>query len=106
MSTPDPSPAATPAPFGFDTFAGALRAQGFDEVLERRWAPGTVLETHTHPFDAKAVVVQGEMWLTEGTQTRHLRPGDGFALAAGTPHAERYGSAGATYWVGRRNTGG
>jgi hypothetical protein len=28
--------------------------------------------------------------------------GDEFELDAGEPHAERYGEAGATYWVGRR----
>ena len=34
----------------FDTFAQQARAEGFDEVIERRWDPLTVLETHTHPF--------------------------------------------------------
>jgi hypothetical protein len=28
--------------------------------------------------------------------------GDGFELDVEEPHAERYGEAGATYWVGRR----
>ena len=87
----------------FDQFAAAARAQGFDEVLEREWAPGTVLETHTHPFDVDAIVVRGEMWLTQGATTRHLRPGDRFRLAAELPHAERYGAEGAAYWVARRN---
>jgi hypothetical protein len=36
-----------------------------------------------------------------GGETRHLLPGDEFELDAGEPHAERYGEAGATYWVGR-----
>jgi quercetin dioxygenase-like cupin family protein len=71
-------------------------------VLVRRWDPGTVLETHVHPFDASAVVVQGEMWLVTGDDTRHLFAGDSFELARGTPHSERYGSEGATYWVARR----
>ena len=87
----------------FDVFASDARAAGFDEVLERQWAPGTVLETHTHPFAVKALVVQGEMWLTVGATTRHLRPGDAFELDREAPHAERYGSDGATYWVARRN---
>lgn len=91
--------------FQFDDFAAALRAQGYDEVLQRQWEPGAVVGTHTHPFDAKALLVQGEMWLTCGAQTRHLQPGDGFELARGVPHDERYGTAGALYWVGRRNAG-
>jgi mannose-6-phosphate isomerase-like protein (cupin superfamily) len=87
----------------FESFAAAARAQGFDEVLERQWPAGTVLDTHTHAFSVKAVVVQGEMWLTVGDSVRHLRPGDAFTLDREVPHAERYGPDGATYWVARRN---
>lgn len=90
---------------GFQTFEADARAQGFDEVLERRWAPGTVLESHTHPFALRAVVVQGEMWLAVGDDVRHLRPGDEFALDRDVPHSERYGAEGATYWVARRTSG-
>lgn len=61
-----------------------------------------MVDEHRHPFDADAVVVHGEMWLTEGEVTRHLGPGDTFTLPADTPHAERYGDRGATYWVARR----
>ncbi|HEU4350274.1 MAG TPA: cupin domain-containing protein, partial [Burkholderiales bacterium] len=78
-------------------------AAGFDEVLERRWQPNTVIDTHTHPFAVQALVVQGEMRLSVGERTRHLRPGDRFELEANVPHAERYGAEGATYWVARRN---
>lgn len=86
----------------FGEFETAARARGFTEVLVRTWAAGTVIDTHTHPFAVEARVVQGEMWLTVGDDTRHLRPGDGFNLGLEVPHAERYGSAGATYWVARR----
>jgi mannose-6-phosphate isomerase-like protein (cupin superfamily) len=86
----------------FEEFEAAARAQGFDEVLERRWAPGTVIDVHEHPFALRAVVVEGEMWLTSGGETRHLKPRDEFALEQGVPHAERYGPEGATYWVARR----
>jgi hypothetical protein len=87
----------------FEQFAAAARAAGFDEVLERSWAPDTVLQTHTHPFAVQALVVQGELWLADASGERHLRPGDRFALAREVPHAERYGAEGATYWVARRN---
>ncbi len=87
----------------FDTFSRQARAEGFDEVIERRWDPLTVLETHTHPFAVKAVVTQGQMWLGMHGQTRELRPGDWFELDRDIPHDERYGPEGATYWVARRN---
>lgn len=91
---------STPA---LQEFEAAARAQGFDEVTERRWDPKATVDTHSHPFAVKALVVQGEMWLTVGESTRHLRPGDTFELEREVPHAERYGVEGATYWAARRH---
>lgn len=91
----------TPLP-EFADFERRARAAGFTEVLERRWAPGTVVETHTHDFAVEALVIEGELWLTVGEDTRHLRRGDRFTLDRAVPHAERYGDAGAAYWVARR----
>ena len=87
----------------FAEFETQGRAQGADEVLERQWAANTVIDSHTHAFGARALVVQGEMWLTVGEQVQHLRPGDRFELAREVPHNERYGAEGATYWVARFN---
>jgi mannose-6-phosphate isomerase-like protein (cupin superfamily) len=89
--------------FRYEDFHAAMRAQGFDEVLIRDWAPGTDLPEHTHPFAVKALVVRGELWLTCGRHTRHLRPGDTFELEREVPHAERYGAEGAVFWAARRN---
>ena len=90
-------------PVSFAEFERAARADGFDEVLERVWAPGQVLDTHSHPFAVRALVVQGELRLTCGDQTRHLQAGETFELAREVPHAEHYGAQGATFWVARRN---
>ena len=94
----------------FDTsslaaFRADALAAGFDEVLEREWAPDVVIDTHTHGFAVEAGVVRGEMWLTCDGRTQHLRPGERFTLAREVPHAERYGAEGAAYWVARRNHG-
>ncbi len=87
----------------FDSFAAQWRAAGFDEVVERKWPPSKVLDSHQHPFSVHALVVQGEMWLRCGDDTKHLLPGDTFELARDVVHDERYGPEGATYWVARRN---
>ncbi len=87
----------------FTDFEAEARARGFDTVLERPWPPHAVVDTHTHPFAVHALVVAGEMWLTAGGHTRHLRPGDRFDLERDEPHAERYGAEGATYWAARRS---
>jgi quercetin dioxygenase-like cupin family protein len=89
----------------YEQFESSARAEGFDEVLVREWKPGQVLETHTHPFAVKALVVSGEFWLTQGEQVRHLQAGDWFELARDVPHAERYGDQGATFWAARRHAG-
>lgn len=87
----------------FESFQKLALADGFDAVLERDWPPETVLDTHSHPFSVRALVVRGEMWLTVGESVQHLRAGDPFTLASEVPHAERYGPQGATYWVARCN---
>jgi hypothetical protein len=87
----------------FQQYESQLRALGFDTVMERKWGPSAVADTHSHPFEARALVVQGEMWLTTDGVTRHLKAGDRFELLPGQPHSERYGHEGAVYWVGRRH---
>ena len=88
----------------FESFAAETRAAGFDEALVREWAPDAVAATHTHPFDVQAVVMRGEMWLSCGDDTRHLKAGDTFKLERDIPHAEKYGPQGATFWVARRTS--
>ena len=87
----------------FDHFKKQSLDAGFDEVLERTWAPDTVVPTHTHPFSVQAVVTQGEMWMTCHGETRHLTVGGTFEMQHGEPHAERYGAEGATFWVARKH---
>ena len=89
-----------------ESFKRDARAEGFDEIVERTWAPSTVIDTHTHPFAVRALVIEGEMWLVVGDSERHLVPGDEFALERDQAHAERYGPQGATYWAARRHAAG
>lgn len=104
-STPSTTSPAAPGlrTDAFAHFEADALAQGYDAAVDRRWDPLTVLDEHTHPFAARAVLIEGEMWLSVAGQTQHLRPGQGFELAAHVPHSERYGAEGARYWVARRN---
>jgi CheY-like chemotaxis protein len=92
----------TPA-VSFADFEAASLAEGFDEVVERRWDANEVLEPHRHPFAVKALMVAGEMWLTRDEKTQHLRAGDAFEIPRNALHSERYGPDGATFWVARRH---
>ena len=87
----------------YEQFETAARAAGFDDVLQREWAPGLVLETHRHPFAVKARVARGDFELIEGERVTRLQAGDEFELARDLPHAERYGEQGAPVWVARRH---
>jgi hypothetical protein len=53
-----------------DVFRAHPLLRGAGEVLERHWGPHQVAESHSHPFDADAVVTAGE------DRTEHLLPGD------------------------------
>jgi len=117
MDFSEPTDWSAHAPYGhfmetptmsFEAFKQQALAEGFDEVLERTWEPGAVLDTHTHPFGVKARLTAGQMWLTQTdangkSQKRYLTPGDEFTVAREEPHAEQYGQEGATYWVARKN---
>ena len=87
----------------FDEFKQTALAEGFDEVLERDWAAGQHVASHSHPFSVKALVVRGGLTLTVGEKVSHLQAGDPFTLGRDTLHAEQYGANGATFWVARKN---
>jgi quercetin dioxygenase-like cupin family protein len=85
-----------------DGFKRELAEMGFNEVLTRVWPANLVIETHTHDFEVRALVLEGEFVLGCDGQDKLLRPGDVFTLDAKHPHSERYGPQGATYLVGRK----
>jgi len=82
-------------------FESALRRDGF-AVDRRILPPGTVVPEHAHPFDVRALVLNGEITLTFNGAEHAFREGDIFVMPAGHPHAEAVGEAGVDYLVGRR----
>ncbi|MBO9645651.1 MAG: cupin domain-containing protein [Pseudacidovorax sp.] len=96
-----PAPIAPDALPSFAAYEAQARKRGFDEVAERMWEPDTQVASHGHPFAVEALMVQGELTLTVGGETRVLHRGDRFVLAPDQPHEERYGPDGATYWAAR-----
>ncbi|MBZ8142829.1 AraC family transcriptional regulator [Rubrivivax gelatinosus] len=96
MSDHDPRP-------DFAAFEAEMLVRGFDSVLVRRMAPGTVLDDHEHCFALELLVVEGEMSVCHHGVTRRLLPGDRLVLPRREPHAETYGEQGAVFWVARRH---
>ena len=83
-------------------FERELQAQGYGEVVDRRMEPNKHNSEHAHEFDARVMVLEGEMTIACGGTPQTYRAGDVCAIAAGTPHTEQCGPAGARYLAGRR----
>jgi len=84
-----------------ETFTSALAKEGFIELVIVTREAGA-LEEHAHPFEAKALILAGEIHIHIGDEERLYQPGDVFHLPANLPHAERYGPQGVQFLVGRK----
>lgn len=84
-------------------FLKALSEEGYSEVVTVEREPNGSLDLHTHPFEAKALILKGEIRLRVGDAERIFRPGDIFHLRPNEPHWESYGAEGVTYLAGRKS---
>jgi quercetin dioxygenase-like cupin family protein len=86
-----------------DTVASRLRREG---VEPHAWSngPGDRYATHDHGFTKLLMCAVGSITFIVGSggSAVELRPGDGFVLPAGTPHAAVVGPAGCTCLEGHR----
>jgi quercetin dioxygenase-like cupin family protein len=66
--------------------------------------PGDRYEVHQHPYTKLLVCAAGSITFLVGPDAvpAELRPGDGFVLPPGTPHAAVVGPAGCTCLEGHR----
>jgi quercetin dioxygenase-like cupin family protein len=85
-----------------EQFANLVIGEGYAApLLVSREAHGQV-DTHSHPFAAKALIVSGEIRIVVQQTSTSYKTGDIFELDANTPHQEYYGPEGVTYYVGRK----
>jgi quercetin dioxygenase-like cupin family protein len=82
-------------------FRQLLAAEGIETVVMVEREPGS-LEMHTHPFEARALILEGEITIVCGKGEQRFGPGDTFHLAANEPHTETYGARGVKYLAGRK----
>ena len=83
-------------------FETELSAQGYREVVDRQMPPGQINSEHAHEFDARLMVLEGEMTVVFDGEECTYRAGDMFAVSAGRRHTERSGPDGVRYLAGRR----
>ncbi|EON15633.1 MULTISPECIES: hypothetical protein [Pandoraea] len=84
-----------------DAFERELALEGFTELVKVTREAGN-LDVHAHPFEAKALILFGEIAIRIGDNERVYHEGDVFHLRANEAHAEHYGPAGVQYLVGRK----
>ena len=84
-----------------EAFERQMRQQGFETVVVERPANGS-LDLHTHPFEARALVLEGEITIVSEGRTQFCKAGEMFQLDANLPHTESYGPAGVRYLAARK----
>jgi quercetin dioxygenase-like cupin family protein len=84
-------------------FEAELRRDGYLEIVEKHVPANTVIDDHTHPYDVRALVLEGEATIAcAGEAPRVYRTGDVLVVDAGITHTEHYGPDGYRFLVGRR----
>jgi quercetin dioxygenase-like cupin family protein len=83
-------------------FESEVREEGYREVVDRRMPANAINPEHAHEFDARLLILEGEMTIACDGEERTYRAGDTFAMTAGHRHTERCGPDGVRYLAGRR----
>lgn len=86
-------------------FENGLMRDGFDEILIRDATPGSVQKEHIHSFDVRVLILEGAFFVATATDRIDCVAGESFDLAAGEPHIDGAGPAGAKLLIGRRYAG-
>src|SRR5262245_31779831 len=86
-------------------FEEELRSDGY-RVVNSSVKPNLVAPDHCHDFDAKALVLGGEITITRDNTSVTYRKGQSFEIPAGCMHAEHVGPEGVALLSGRRRNGG
>ncbi len=84
-----------------DEFKADLIREGYQPRFSSL-PPGQVASDHTHEFDARVMVLGGEITIVRDGKPETFRVGDSCAVPSGTLHAEHVGPDGVAYLSGRR----
>ena len=83
-------------------FRRKLAADGFPDpvLVERDSTYG--LDVHQHPFEAYALILDGDITIEVDGRPTTYRAGQTFRLPANCPHRENAGAQGVRYLSGRK----
>jgi len=84
-------------------FEAVLRREGFDDIGLKELPAAAQNKSHEHPFDAKALILGGEITLTVDGVATAYREGTVFYVPAGCVHQETVPAGGVRYLFGKRH---
>ena len=84
------------------SFEVALKRAGFEDITTKVTLNEKHNPEHSHPFEVRAMVLEGALTLTWDGQTKTFKAGDIFTMKRDCPHAESYGLQGAVILSGRK----
>jgi quercetin dioxygenase-like cupin family protein len=79
-----------------------LRREGFTRTFVWQDGPHAHYPDHTHAGLTAHIILEGEMTLTQGGETKTYRAGDRVDVPAGAVHSARMGPHGCRYLIGER----
>ena len=85
-----------------EQFVQLLRRDGFPEPVEVQQVPNGQIGVHEHPFEVRALVVEGDITIVIDGLSKNYKAGEMFHLELKQPHAESYGSEGVKYLASRK----
>ena len=83
-------------------FIEMLQQEGYPQPVEVQREPNGHLDDHKHPFEVKALVLEGKIDLIIDGHAKTYGSGDIFHLALEELHAESYGPQGVRYLAARK----
>ncbi len=82
-------------------FEAECKRDGY-EIMTNTTTGAKVNPEHSHPFDVRAMVMQGALTLTREGKAETYKPGQIFAMPRGCLHFESYDDDGAVVLLGRK----
>ena len=83
-------------------FTHTLEQEGFEPAVTITREADGMLDDHSHPFEAKALILSGQIRIVAQGSDITYAAGDVFHLHANVVHQEFYGPQGVAYQVGRK----
>lgn len=71
-------------------FEAQLRRDGYLDIKHKWIEPAVATHNHSHLFDTRLLVVEGEATITCGAQQRTYRAGEVMEIESGVEHSEQY----------------